>query len=200
MGCCTTRSVTFFTADLWPLGRGKKYIASDFNIFPKEYEKYMLADYDFAGDDPEPACHLAAFDQEAFTVTDILGTCNFMSGFSPYPAIHTPGLKAGLVAAATGAEIDGRGLHQVAKRIVTLIRACNNRLGLRRKDDTVPDRFFKMTPRPPYQPLDRGKFDNYLDCYYRVRGWNSQGVPTGETLAELDLGFVAEEFERTGVL
>ena len=34
--------------------------------------------------------------------------------------------------------------------------------------------------------------------FYKVRGWNKEGTPTKETLAELDLGYVSHDLERRG--
>ena len=39
-----------------------------------------------------------------------------------------------------------------------------------------------------------------LQEYYRYKGWNSEGIPTRETLDELDLSYVYEEFVRRGLL
>jgi aldehyde:ferredoxin oxidoreductase len=39
-----------------------------------------------------------------------------------------------------------------------------------------------------------------LDTYYKFKGWNNDGIPTKETLIELDLGYVAEELEKRGIL
>ena len=35
--------------------------------------------------------------------------------------------------------------------------------------------------------LDRNEFDRMLDEYYRLRGWDSGGLPTAEKLNELGL-------------
>ena len=37
-----------------------------------------------------------------------------------------------------------------------------------------------------------------LDEYYRLRGWNEQGVPTREKLRELGIEDVADSLERSG--
>jgi hypothetical protein len=39
-----------------------------------------------------------------------------------------------------------------------------------------------------------------LDEYYRFKGWNEEGIPTRETLRELDLEYVYEAFVRLGIL
>ena len=39
-----------------------------------------------------------------------------------------------------------------------------------------------------------------LDAYYEFKGWNNEGVPTKETLDELGLDYVSEDFLRRGIL
>ena len=39
-----------------------------------------------------------------------------------------------------------------------------------------------------------------LDKYYEFKGWNREGIPTLESLRELDLDYVAEDFLKRGIL
>ena len=39
-----------------------------------------------------------------------------------------------------------------------------------------------------------------LSTYYKFKGWNNDGIPTKERLLELDLGYVAEDLEKRGIL
>jgi aldehyde:ferredoxin oxidoreductase len=39
-----------------------------------------------------------------------------------------------------------------------------------------------------------------LSTYYKFKGWNMNGVPTRKRLEELDLGYVAEDLEKRGIL
>ncbi|GAJ04170.1 unnamed protein product, partial [marine sediment metagenome] len=39
-----------------------------------------------------------------------------------------------------------------------------------------------------------------LDDYYAYRGWNSDGVPTRETLDKLGLDYISEDFVQRGIL
>ncbi len=36
----------------------------------------------------------------------------------------------------------------------------------------------------------------FLDEYYKLRGWDENGVPTKEKLEELKLGYVVKDLER----
>jgi len=38
-----------------------------------------------------------------------------------------------------------------------------------------------------------------LDSYYKLKGWNNQGIPTKESLHELGLDYVSEDFEKRGI-
>ena len=42
--------------------------------------------------------------------------------------------------------------------------------------------------------------NNSYPTYYKFKGWNQDGVPTKERLLELDLGYVAEDLEKRGIL
>jgi hypothetical protein len=39
-----------------------------------------------------------------------------------------------------------------------------------------------------------------LSKYYAFKGWNHEGIPTRQTLEELDLAYVADDLERRGIL
>ena len=156
-----------------------------------------MSELDETGADYEPMCQIAAYDQELFCITDLTGLCNFWTGFMPYPPISTRALKAELISCATGIDIDGAGLTQVARRVTNLVRACNLRLGLSRKDDTVSNIFFKGSPGAPLEreKIDPDLFNRTIDRFYEIMGWSSEGIPTRETLEKLDLGYVAEGLE-----
>ena len=84
------------------------------------------------------------------------------------------------------------------ERIVNLERLYNVRMGLSRADDHLPSRF-TAEPLEIYafardgatgKPVHIGRlrdFDGMLDHYYRLRGWDENGVPTPETLRRLEL-------------
>ena len=39
-----------------------------------------------------------------------------------------------------------------------------------------------------------------LDEYYKFKGWNLDGIPTRETLHELELDYVSEDLVQRGIL
>jgi aldehyde:ferredoxin oxidoreductase len=81
-------------------------------------------------------------------------------------------------------------LNQLAERIYTLTRCYNVREGMDRKDDTLPPRILHdPLPDGPGQGKIIGDetFNKMLDEYYVLRGWDSNGIPTPETLDRLGL-------------
>ena len=93
---------------------------------------------------------------------------------------------------ATGMDMDEAGLKKIARRNRILLRAVNVSRGMRREDEKPPeDHWHRRFPELETQLLDE---------YYMFKGWNSQGIPTAETLRELDLGFIADDFIKRGIL
>jgi len=95
--------------------------------------------------------------------------------------------------AATDMKTTVQEFLKVGERIWNLTRMINVREGLKREDDSLPERFFTL-PLPSGiakgQRLAKEKFERMLKEYYELRGWNSlTGVPTKEKLRELKLNF-----------
>jgi aldehyde:ferredoxin oxidoreductase len=126
-----------------------------------------------------------------YSVVDALGLCKFQTVFC---AVHAPKFEewANLIQFATGLRLSTDDLMMIGERIYTLERMFNIREGFSRKDDTLPERYFKE-PTPVGLPIvrgkkiDRGKFERMLDEYYRLHGWDQEGNPTPEALQRLDL-------------
>ena len=126
-----------------------------------------------------------------YAVTDSIGTCKFQTVFC---AVHAPKWKefSKLIQLATGMKFSKAQLMQIGERIYTLERMFNLREGFTRKDDSLPERYFKE-PTPIGLPIakgkkiDRKKFEILLDEYYALHGWDKNGVPTKKTLAKLGL-------------
>jgi len=126
-----------------------------------------------------------------YAVTDSLGTCKFQTSFC---AVHAPGWKefSKLVQLASGMKISKPQLMEIGERIYTLERIFNNREGFGRKDDALPERYFKE-PTPIGLAIARGKtidkemFNKMLDEYYELHKWDSNGIPKKETLKQLGL-------------
>jgi len=132
-------------------------------------------------------------------VLDSLGLCKlaYKVGW-----IHPMDLAPAL-SAATGVSYDFKKLLECGERICNVEKAFNARLGLTRKDDTVPLRFLE-------EPISAGPrkgehlgsvLPKMLDEYYEARGWDKEtGLPTRSKLESLGLKEIADELESTGHL
>jgi len=126
-----------------------------------------------------------------YAVTDSIGVCKFQTVFC---AVHAPKWEqfSKLIHLATGMEFSKAQLMQIGERIYTLERLFNLREGFARKDDKLPERYFKE-PTPIGLPIARGKkidrerFEKMLDEYYGLHNWDRNGVPKKETLEKLGL-------------
>jgi aldehyde:ferredoxin oxidoreductase len=121
--------------------------------------------------------------QDWFAMIDSCGMCNFMF----FLALDEDHCRK-LLETATGVDLGGHeGFMRTGERIFNLERLFNLKAGFTGKDDTLPKRMLKEPmPEGPAKgqvvPLDK-----MLPEYYRLRGWDSNGVPTPEKLKELGL-------------
>ena len=122
-------------------------------------------------------------------VTDALGVCRFLTAFSsPHGLQYRQ--YAELIRLATGLQISAGHLRTIAERIYTLERMLLVGDGLSRKDDTLPKRYFEEpVPEGPAKGcvIDRKDFGRMLDEYYRLHGWNQDGIPSKRTLKRLGI-------------
>jgi aldehyde:ferredoxin oxidoreductase len=97
---------------------------------------------------------------------------------------------ARLIKLATGLEMSSGQLRTIAERIYTLERMMLVGDGISRKDDTLPKRYFEEPiPEGPAKGciIERKDFDCMLDEYYRLHGWDHDGIPTKRTLNRLGI-------------
>jgi aldehyde:ferredoxin oxidoreductase len=81
---------------------------------------------------------------------------------------------------------------QAGERIINLQRAFACREGISRKDDTLPLRL--LTPLAEGGAAGKAADLEYqLNEYYKLRGWNDNGIPTRERLQWLGLGQAATD-------
>jgi aldehyde:ferredoxin oxidoreductase len=125
---------------------------------------------------------LAKVLQDVTAFVDSSGVCLFTT-----LALGVDELQA-MLEAATGASYDPEEAVRIGERIWNVERLFNLRAGLSSKDDTLPKRVLE-------EPIPEGpakgkvaRLAEMLPEYYRLRGWDPQGVPTPETLRALALG------------
>ncbi len=90
----------------------------------------------------------------------------------------------------TGSDYDMEHALKIGKRVVNLMRMFNIREGMTKEHDSFSPRL----GMPPVDGPAQGKsikptFDSVLQAYYKMSGWDQEGVPRRELLEELDLGF-----------
>jgi aldehyde:ferredoxin oxidoreductase len=118
--------------------------------------------------------------------------CAFSAGWGWHPDIYGK-----LLAASTGVQecLDPNNMSKVGERILNMERAFNVREGLGRKDDSLPERMYKENLIVDGAPIEAARvkdMQGFLDRYYNVRGWTSDGAPTPEKLKELGISYLFE--------
>jgi aldehyde:ferredoxin oxidoreductase len=125
--------------------------------------------------------------EDLFAIVDSLIICKYGT---MWPPIYYFDFVAKVLPPLTGIENFGsvKEIRLIAERIVNLRRSFNIREGLRRKDDTLPNRF---TKDPMLHGPGRGQvvdLKSMLNEYYELRGWDLKtGIPKKEKLRELGL-------------
>jgi len=139
----------------------------------------------------EGKSQMVLWQERLYAVTDSIGLCKFQTVFC---AVHAPKWEefSKLIRLATDMEFTKAQLMEVGERIYTIEKMFNVREGFSRKDDTLPERYFKE-PTPIGLPIakgkkiDRDKFEKMLSEYYALHGWDENGLPKKETLERLGL-------------
>ncbi len=148
--------------------------------------------------------------ENLYAAVNSLITCQFTSfaylleepavKYTPPPLLrmtmqYLPGLAqqlifipvlTGFFTAITGLELSRKDLLRAGERIHMLERWMNTREGIRRRDDTLPRRFLDESRAgdPKGQAV---ALASMLDDYYRLRGYDANGVPGARTLEKLGL-------------
>ncbi|MCX8118359.1 MAG: aldehyde ferredoxin oxidoreductase family protein [Desulfobacterota bacterium] len=88
----------------------------------------------------------------------------------------------------TGREMSIEEFLKTGERIFNLKRLYNVRLGISRKDDTLPFRHLTFKRIGPGLTPNLPPLGQMLSEYYEYRGWSEEGLPTPQKLKELGLG------------
>jgi benzoyl-CoA reductase subunit BamB len=162
-----------------------------------KFKKYVL-DWEMRGERSMPfyppveaCCEIVDWQEKMHHIDDALGLCAGLSSFPLKPPYHIHNLPT-FISLATGIDMDEAGLTQVFNRNRNLVRAINVRRGLRRADEKPPEDHWKKR----FPELE----EKLLDAYYKFKGWNHDGIPTKESLHELGLDYVSEDFEQRGII
>jgi aldehyde:ferredoxin oxidoreductase len=134
--------------------------------------------------------------ENIFAVGDAVGMCRFTTKLFNSPSL--PGLEefGEQISNVTGLEFDVSALNQVGQNICGVERLVNHRLGVRRADDTLPDRWFDepiQVGAYKGEKIDRGEFDRLLTRFYEISGLTPEGLPDDRWRAEL-LGVIGDTY------
>ena len=108
----------------------------------------------------------------------------FMPWIMPINCMLVPHSKS--IALVTGLPMTIGKFFTVGERSYNVERLYNLREGLTAADDALPGRLTKM-PQDPDRPDTVVPLDKMLPVYYKVRGWDSHGVPTAKRLKHLGI-------------
>ena len=163
----------------------------------EKFKKYLL-DWEMRGERSNPyyptvdmSVDIVDWQEKMHYIDDALGVCAGLSSFPLKPPYHIHNYPA-FISSAIGIDIDEAAIAQIYRRNRNLIRAINIRRGLRRADEKPPEDHWKKR----FPELE----SKLLDAYYKFKGWNSEGIPTKETLHALDMDDVARDLEQRGII
>ena len=181
----------------FPKREHREAFVKDWYQVPDDKFKQYFLDWELRGDNsipyyptPEMCCDIVDWQEKMHYIDDALGMCAGLSSFPLKPPYHIHNYPK-FISSGAGIDMDEDKLTQGAKRYRTLVRAINIRRGMRRKDDKPPENHWKKR----FPELEK----ELLDTYYKYKGWNNEGIPTKESLHELGLDYVFEDFEKRGV-
>jgi benzoyl-CoA reductase subunit BamB len=137
---------------------------------------------------PEMCCDIVDWQEKMHYIDDALGMCAGLSSFPLKPPYHIHNYPK-FISAGAGFDMDEEKLTQRSSGTGPWSGPTTRR-GMRRADEKPPENHW----RKRFPDLEK----ELLDTYYKFKGWNEDGIPTKESLHELGLDYVYEEFHRTG--
>ena len=128
---------------------------------------------------PEDKVNIVIYHQKLRPLFDMLGVCRL------------PWIELGLnerhyekfYTHVTGKDATLEQLLELSNAIYDLTRLINVRLGISRKDDTLPYKVYACPVKSGAtagKVVDRDEFQQLLSLYYRTRGWDENGIPPAE--------------------
>jgi benzoyl-CoA reductase subunit BamB len=187
-----------FPQSAFPTREENEAFVEDWPHVPHEKFKEWFVEWELRGEKSIPnyppidaTCEIVHWQEQMHYIDDSTGMCAGLSSFPLKPPFHIHNLP-GLISSGAGLDLDEEALVHLTRRNRNLVRANNLRRGMRRADEKPPEDHWRRRFPELEQKL--------LDEYYRFKGWNSDGIPTKETLQELALDYVYEEFVRMGIL
>jgi len=182
----------------FPTREQSEEFVKDWPHVPHEKFKEWFVEWEFRGEKSIPnyppidaTCEIVDWQERMHYIDDSTGMCAGLSSFPLKPPFHIHNLPD-LISSGAGLDLDEEDLTKLTKRNRNLVRAINIRLGMRRADERPPEDHWKRR----FPELEA----KLLDEYYKYKGWNKDGIPTRETLEELGLDYVYEDFVQRGII
>ncbi|HEX2456847.1 MAG TPA: aldehyde ferredoxin oxidoreductase C-terminal domain-containing protein [Vicinamibacterales bacterium] len=127
--------------------------------------------------------------ENVYGVGDAVGMCRFTTMLFNSPSL--PGLEefAAQIANVTGLDFQAQELDRIGQNIMGVERLINRRLGVRRTDDTLPDRWFDEPIRVGAyagERIDRAEFEAMLSRFYAISDLDQEGMPQPAWRQELE--------------
>jgi aldehyde:ferredoxin oxidoreductase len=118
--------------------------------------------------------------ENIYAVGDAVGMCRFTTKLFNSPSL--PGLEefSSQIENVTGLSLTPAQLDRVGLNVMGVERMINYRLGVRRRDDTLPERWFdEPNTAGAYkgEKIDRAEFDAMLTRFYEISDLTEEGVP-----------------------
>lgn len=129
-----------------------------------------------------------------FTICDAAGFCRFQTVFNT-PNAPSWDEFSKFIYVASGLDLPVATLKEMAERIYTTERLLLDRFGVgTREYDVAPDAWYTepvAAGSAAGEKLDREKWREMQDEYYKLHSWDGNGVPTRETVERLQIKPVA---------
>jgi len=127
--------------------------------------------------------------ENIYAVGDSVGMCRFTTKLFNSPSL--PGYEEFVdqIENVTSIVLTRDQIDRIGLNVMGVERLINSRLGVTRKDDTLPRRWFEEAIGVgPYkgEKIDRQEFDAMLTRFYEISELNSDGLPKPEFRRELD--------------
>jgi aldehyde:ferredoxin oxidoreductase len=135
--------------------------------------------------------------ENIYAVGDSVGMCRFTTQLFNSPSL--PGLEefSNQIANVTGFELSPAQLDDIGLNVMGVERLINFRLGVRRKDDTLPDRWFdepNLHGAHKGEHIDRAEFDAMLSRFYDISRLTEEGIPVTSWRNELQAALEGGSF------
>jgi len=208
---------------MWVYGQEGAFVSSD--VFRTIGKRFMGSEAAVDFTTYEGKALTAKMIQDREYAKDCLILCSYLFPvmFSQNTPDHVgdPTIESRILSAVTGNEIDEAGLYHTGERVFNLQRAILAREGHRgRESDRISEHnFTKPLKFDLHNPellspgkgdeavskkgstLDREKFEEVKDEYYRLRGWDvATGLQTEAKLKELDLKDIIYDLAKRRLL